>query len=71
MVVVGMVAAEKLKPAGAAAAGRRGKGLRERHIRISASVPAANVLKIRPPLVVSRENAGMLVAGMREVLETL
>jgi 4-aminobutyrate aminotransferase-like enzyme len=46
-------------------------GLRERHILISASGPRANVLKIRPPLVFSRENADMLVDGLADVLKTL
>lgn len=46
-------------------------GLRERHILISASGPRANVLKIRPPLVFSRENADMLVDSLADVLKTL
>jgi 4-aminobutyrate aminotransferase-like enzyme len=46
-------------------------GLRERHILISASGPRANVLKIRPPLVFSRENADMLVDNLADVLKTL
>ncbi len=46
-------------------------GLRERRILISASGPRANVLKIRPPLVFSRENADTLVAGLADVLKTL
>ena len=46
-------------------------GLRERRILISASGPRANVLKIRPPLVFSRENADTLVDGLADVLKTL
>jgi 4-aminobutyrate aminotransferase-like enzyme len=46
-------------------------GLRERRILISASGPNANVLKIRPPLVFSRDNADVLVAGLRDVLASL
>jgi len=46
-------------------------GLRERRILISASGPRANVLKIRPPLVFSRENADMLVDSLADVLKTL
>jgi len=46
-------------------------GLRERRILISASGPRANVLKIRPPLVFSRENADMLVDNLADVLKTL
>ena len=46
-------------------------GLRERRILISASGPRANVLKIRPPLVFSRENADTLVDGLADILKTL
>jgi len=46
-------------------------GLRERRILISASGPRANILKIRPPLVFSRENADMLVDNLADVLKTL
>ncbi len=46
-------------------------GLRERRILISASGPNANVLKIRPPLVFSRDNADTLVAALRDVLAAL
>lgn len=68
---VEIVSDGKSKTPDAATTSRLVNGLRERRILISASGPGANVLKIRPPLVFSRENAGMLVAGMREVLETL
>ena len=43
-------------------------GLRERRVLISASGPFANVLKIRPPLVFSRENADTLVTALDDVL---
>lgn len=43
-------------------------GLREAGVLISACAKAANVLKIRPPLIFSRENADLLVERMREVL---
>lgn len=46
-------------------------GLRQRRILISASGPNANVLKIRPPLVFSRENADLLVEALGDVLKTL
>ncbi|MDK1374496.1 MULTISPECIES: aspartate aminotransferase family protein [unclassified Sinorhizobium] len=46
-------------------------GLRERRILISASGPNANVLKIRPPLVFSRENADALVDALGDVMRTL
>ena len=46
-------------------------GLRERRILISASGPNANVLKIRPPLVFSRENSDMLLDAFGDVLKSL
>ncbi|WP_322514189.1 aminotransferase class III-fold pyridoxal phosphate-dependent enzyme [Rhodopseudomonas palustris] len=46
-------------------------GLRERRILISASRPGANVLKIRPPLVFSPENADTLFEGMEDVFKSL
>ncbi|MCB5205334.1 aspartate aminotransferase family protein [Neorhizobium sp. T786] len=46
-------------------------GLRERRVLISASGPAANILKIRPPLVFTRENADTLVEALGDVLKTL
>ncbi|MEW9613079.1 aspartate aminotransferase family protein [Shinella sp. S4-D37] len=45
-------------------------GLRARRVLISASGPRANVLKIRPPLVFSRENADMLVDALGDVLDS-
>lgn len=46
-------------------------GLRNRQVLISASGPRANVLKIRPPLVFSRENADAFLAALRDVLKSL
>lgn len=46
-------------------------GLRKRRVLISASGPNANVLKIRPPLVFSRDNADTLIAALRDVLASL
>ena len=46
-------------------------GLRERGVLISGSGPNANVLKIRPPLVFSRDNADLLVDTLRETLAAL
>jgi 4-aminobutyrate aminotransferase-like enzyme len=43
-------------------------GLRERHILISSSGPCGNVLKIRPPLPFSRENADQLVDALDHTL---
>lgn len=42
--------------------------LRERRILISASGPGANILKIRPPLCLSREQADILLETMDELL---
>ena len=46
-------------------------GLRERRVLISASGPHANVLKIRPPLPFSRENADLFLTTLDEVLVTV
>lgn len=43
-------------------------GLRARRVLISAAGPAANVLKIRPPLVFSQENADLFLAALDEVV---
>ncbi|HEY8333578.1 MAG TPA: aminotransferase class III-fold pyridoxal phosphate-dependent enzyme [Tardiphaga sp.] len=45
--------------------------LREKRILISAAGPDANVLKIRPPLVFSRENADRFLVALDEVLAGL
>ncbi len=42
--------------------------LRERRILISATGPGANILKIRPPLVFSRENADLFLSAMDDLL---
>lgn len=46
-------------------------GLRERRVLISASGPRANVLKIRPPLVFSKDNADQLVKELRATIAAL
>jgi 4-aminobutyrate aminotransferase-like enzyme len=43
-------------------------GLRARRVLISAAGPAANVLKIRPPLVFSKENADFFLSALGEVV---
>lgn len=43
-------------------------GLRDRRILISASGPAANILKIRPPLVFSKDNADLFLTAVDETL---
>ena len=53
------------------AAGRARKmteAMRERGILLSATGPAGNVLKIRPPLVFEREHADLLLQALDEVL---
>jgi 4-aminobutyrate aminotransferase-like enzyme len=52
-------------------AGRIVNGLRERRVLISASGPRANVLKIRPPLVFSKDNADLLVKELGSVVAAL
>ena len=42
--------------------------MRERGILISATGPAGNVLKIRPPLVFQHEHADLLLHALDEVL---
>ncbi|QRI61526.1 aspartate aminotransferase family protein (plasmid) [Shinella sp. PSBB067] len=59
------------KQADAALTTRIVNGLRRRRVLISASGPRANVLKIRPPLVFSRENADMLLEALEDVLKTV
>jgi 4-aminobutyrate aminotransferase-like enzyme len=46
-------------------------GLREKRVLISATGPNADLLKIRPPLVFSRDNADTLLAASAEVLAGL
>jgi 4-aminobutyrate aminotransferase-like enzyme len=43
-------------------------GLRERHILISSAGPGGNVLKIRPPLPFSRDNADQLIEALDDTL---
>jgi 4-aminobutyrate aminotransferase-like enzyme/Ser/Thr protein kinase RdoA (MazF antagonist) len=54
----------------AARAGRVTEAMRERGILISATGPAGNVLKIRPPLVFQREHADLLLETLDQVLAT-
>lgn len=46
-------------------------GLREKRVLISATGPRANVLKIRPPLVFSKENADFFLDRFESVVEEL
>lgn len=43
-------------------------GLRDKRILISASGPAANILKIRPPLVFSQDNADLFLTAVDQTL---
>jgi 4-aminobutyrate aminotransferase-like enzyme len=45
--------------------------MKERGVLLSTDGPFENVLKIKPPLVFSRENADELVAGLDEVLDEI
>jgi 4-aminobutyrate aminotransferase-like enzyme len=46
------------------------EAMRERGILLSATGPAGNVLKIRPPLVFQREHADLLLQALDEVLSS-
>jgi 4-aminobutyrate aminotransferase-like enzyme len=46
-------------------------GLRDRRVLISATGPDGNILKIRPPLPFSRENADHLAEALTATLRTL
>jgi 4-aminobutyrate aminotransferase-like enzyme len=46
-------------------------GLREKRVLISSAGPHANVLKIRPPLPFSKDNADLFLSTMDEVLTAL
>jgi 4-aminobutyrate aminotransferase-like enzyme len=66
-----LLGVELIDEAGAPAAGharRVTEALRERGILISATGPAGNVLKIRPPLVFQHEHADLLLQALDEVL---
>jgi 4-aminobutyrate aminotransferase-like enzyme len=45
--------------------------LRERRVLISASGPGANILKIRPPLCLTRDQAELFITALDEVLAEL
>ncbi|HEU4985653.1 MAG TPA: aspartate aminotransferase family protein [Rhizobiaceae bacterium] len=46
-------------------------GLRRRRVLISAAGPYANVLKIRPPLVFSQDNADLFLSALEETLKEI
>ena len=45
-------------------------GMREKRVLISSSGPRGNVLKIRPPLVFSRQNVDLFIERLQEVLRS-
>lgn len=55
----------------ASLAGRIVNGLRERQVLISASGPDANVLKIRPPLVFTRDHADQFLDALEQTLSPM
>jgi 4-aminobutyrate aminotransferase-like enzyme len=61
------IVGEKGKP-DAGAASRIVNALRDNNVLISATGPAANILKIRPPLVFTRENADFFTEKLAIVL---
>jgi 4-aminobutyrate aminotransferase-like enzyme len=65
---VELVADRATKTPATEATARLVNGLREKRVLISASGPAANVLKIRPPLVFTRAHAELFLTAMDEVL---
>ena len=66
--LVGVELADEARAPVAGLARRTTEALRERGILISATGPAGNVLKIRPPLVFQRAHADLLLEALDEVL---
>jgi 4-aminobutyrate aminotransferase-like enzyme len=66
-----LLGVELVDEAGGPAAGNARnvtEAMRERGVLLSATGPAGNVLKIRPPLVFQREHADLLLQALDEVL---
>ncbi|PZR87723.1 MAG: aspartate aminotransferase family protein [Stutzerimonas stutzeri] len=68
---VEIVSDRAAKTPDAATATRIINGLRDENVLISGCAKAANVLKIRPPIVFSRENADELIQKLDRVLQRL
>jgi 4-aminobutyrate aminotransferase-like enzyme/Ser/Thr protein kinase RdoA (MazF antagonist) len=66
--LLGVELADEERVPAAGRAGQVTEAMRERGILISATGPAGNVLKIRPPLVFRREHADLLLQTLDEVL---
>jgi 4-aminobutyrate aminotransferase-like enzyme len=68
--LIGVELREDGRPAPEAAAAVS-DGMRERGVLIGTTGPEGNVLKIRPPLVVSRDDADTIAATLEETLSAL
>ena len=66
--LLGVELADEARGPAPGTARRVTEALRERGILISATGPAGNVLKIRPPLVFRREHADLLLQALDETL---
>ena len=66
--LVGVELADEARTPAEGLARKVTEALRERGILISATGPAGNVLKIRPPLVFQREHADILLQALDELL---
>jgi 4-aminobutyrate aminotransferase-like enzyme/Ser/Thr protein kinase RdoA (MazF antagonist) len=66
--LVGVELADEARTPADGLARKATEALRERGILISATGPAGNVLKIRPPLVFQREHADILLQALDDVL---
>ncbi len=68
MIGVEVVADGAARMPDAALAARVQNGMRERGVLVGTTARAGNVLKIRPPLVVDRDDAALLLAMLEEAL---
>lgn len=68
---VEIVADRAAKTPDAATTARIVNGLRDRRVLISATGPHANILKIRPPLVLEQAHADLLIGALTEVLDAV
>jgi 4-aminobutyrate aminotransferase-like enzyme len=66
--LLGVELVDEARAPAAGHAGRVTEAMRERGILLSATGPAGNVLKIRPPLVFQREHADLLLQTLDDVL---
>jgi len=68
MIGVELIRDEASKAPAAALAGRVQNGMRERGVLVGTTGRAGNVLKIRPPLVMGRDDAALLLTVLEEAL---